>query len=313
MPSVTRTTDHEGHLGATSRDGEGCLDGSRHRMRVVGSVPSGKRSRMDCEQPLRAVCRECDAVEFWRCDSYGCLPCGEVKKKRLARLVDNGAAIHLANGMVGYFLTLTAPGRDAHRRWYQGKRPATRRECDCHEHGETDGSWNSQESAHWNRLRTALTRDRQVIFCGAVETQKRGMLHRHVLMFVDDVMTHEEVQSLALSAGYGCVLDLEPVRSAEKAARYIAKYVTKSSGDRATIPWERVDYSTGEVVTKKATYRLWSSSRRWGVTMTEIKSTQAAQARARARAQRDFWQLLADDLAERGLPADMLPFDSPPV
>jgi hypothetical protein len=252
-------------------------------MRVVGAVRSGRGTRVDCDNPLRAVCRnKCEHVEFWRCDSYGCEPCGEVKRKRLARLVDNGAAIHLGNGMIGYFLTLTAPGTSDHRRWYQGKRPTRRTACECHLHGESDGSWNAQESACWNRLRTALTRDRSVIFVGAVETQKRGMLHRHVLLFVEDAMTHGEVQALALAAGYGCVLDLEPVRSAEKAARYISKYVTKASGDRAVVPWERLDEETGELIGKRATYRLWSSSRRWGVTMREMRAAQAAQARQRA-------------------------------
>lgn len=313
MPSLTRSADNEGQLGPVRRDRTGCADGSGHRMRVVGAVPSGSLTRLDCEHPLRAVCRVCDEVEYWRCDSYGCGPCGEAKRKRLARLVDNGAAIHLANGRTGYFLTLTAPGSIDHKRWYQGKRPRSRQDCECHRHGESDGSWNAQESACWNRLRTSLTRDRDVTFCGAVETQRRGMLHRHVLMFVDETVTHDEVQALALAAGYGCVLDLEPVRSAEKAARYISKYVTKASSDRAVVPWERVNEETGELVGKRATYRLWSSSRRWGVTMREIKNAQSEQARARARYLAEWAQLVTDDAAAvAGLaPADSLALSPP--
>lgn len=298
MPSLTPTAHDEGHLGPSSRHGAGCVHGSGHRMRVVGSVRSGVGSRLDCEHPLRAVCRECDHVEFWRCDSYGCEPCGETKRKRLSRLVDNGAAIHLANGLVGYFLTLTAPGTRDHRRWVQGKPRGPRPACSCHEHGLTDGSWNVQESACWNRLRTALTRHYEVTFCGAVETQRRGMLHRHVLMFVSEALTFDEVQALALSAGYGCVLDLEPVRSADKAARYISKYVTKASADRTFVPWERLDHETGELVGKRPTYRLWSSSRRWGVTMREIRSAQSAQARQRALYLRELQALLISDSSD---------------
>lgn len=269
-----------------------------HRMRVVGSVLPGRETRMDCERPLRAVCVDgCGHREFWRCDSYGCGHCGELKRRRLHRLVDNGAAIHLGNGMLGYFLTVTAPGTDAHLRWYQGKRPQRRESCECHDHGLSDGGWNAGESKCWNRLRTALTRGRDVIFAGAVETQHRGMLHRHVLLFTDRELLHEEVQALALAAGYGCVLDLEPVKSVEKAARYIAKYVTKSSGERAAVPWERLDLETGELVGKRATYRLWSSSRRWGVTMREIRAAQSAQARARARYLEELAQFLADEKA----------------
>jgi hypothetical protein len=135
-----------------------------------------------------------------------------------------------------------------------------------------------------------------VIFCGAVETQKRGLLHRHVLMFVDRTMSHPEVQALAVAAGYGCQVDVEPVRSAGKAARYISKYVTKASGDRAVIPWEVVDEETGELTGKRATYRLWSSSRRWGVTMKEIKATQSAQARARGMYLRELAEAMSTDV-----------------
>lgn len=271
-----------------------------HRMRVVGGVRQGQDTRLDCERPLRAVCLDCEHVDFWRCDSYTCGPCGELKRRRLHRLVDNGAGIHLANGMLGYFVTLTAPGTADHLRWYQGTRPKERHRCYCHDHGMTDGWWNGGESKCWNRLRTALTRDRRVIFAGAVETQQRGLLHRHVLLFTDRVLLHEEVQALALAAGYGCVLDLEPVKSVEKAARYIAKYVTKSSCERAAVPWEVLDPETGELVGKRATYRLWSSSRRWGVTMREIRATQSAQARARARYLEELAAALATEAGTAG-------------
>lgn len=268
---------------------------------------------MDCERPLRAVCGVpgCEWVEFWVCDSYGCGPCGEKKRRRLARLVDNGAALHLANGLLGYFVTFTAPGDREHRRWYQGRRPARRVECSCHDHGLSSGVWNRHESACWNRLRTALARDRRVIFCGAVETQRRGLLHRHVLLFSDQVLTFEEVQALALAAGYGCVVDVEPVRSAEQAARYIAKYVTKSSADRSAIPWEDLDPDTGELTGKRATYRLWSSSRTWGVTMREIKATQGAQARARARYLLELAAALAAEAGPAGSGTEPNAADSP--
>jgi hypothetical protein len=134
-----------------------------------------------------------------------------------------------------------------------------------------------------------------MIFAGAVETQARGVLHRHVLVFVEGDLFHEDVQRLAIAAGYGCVLDIEPVRSAEKAARYISKYVTKASGDRAVVPWERLDPETGELVGKRARYRLWSSSRAWGVTMREIKAAQSAQARARARYLHELADLLGGE------------------
>jgi hypothetical protein len=133
-----------------------------------------------------------------------------------------------------------------------------------------------------------------VIFCGAVETQRRGLLHRHVLLFTDSALSFREVQRVAVAAGYGCVIDVEPVRSSDKAARYISKYVTKASNDRAVVPWETLDLETGELEGKRPTYRLWSSSRRWGVTMREMRAVQAAQARQRAMYLRELVEASAE-------------------
>lgn len=262
-------------------------------MRVVGGVRPSPATRSDCDKPLRAVCRQCEHVEFWRCETYGCAHCGELKRRRLSRLVEDGSGAQLGNGLRGYFVTLNGPGENDHLRWYQGQRPQQRDVCECHKLDGSLGGWNAGESKCWNRFRTALARDQVVIFVGAVETQKRGVLHRHVVIFTDEVLDWQRVQRLALAAGYGCVMDVQELRSVGQAARYVSKYVTKASGDRATIPWEVVDLETGEVITKKATYRLWSCSQTWGVTMREIKDAAAAQARARAMYLREL-QALTD-------------------
>lgn len=261
----------------------------------MGRVRPGTETRLDCEQPLRAVCRHCDHVEYWRCDSYGCATCGELKRRRLVRLIEAGTGQHLGTGLFAYFLTLTAPGEVEHSRWFQGKRPQAREACTCHQHGLTLGMWNRQESACWNRLRTAMTRDASVVFCGAVETQKRGALHRHLVLFSDVELDHRGVQEKALAAGYGCVLDLQELSSPGQVARYLAKYVTKAAGDRQVVPWESLDPETGEVTGKRATYRLWSSSRSWGVTMRQIKAVMGAQAAARAKYLRELQSALADE------------------
>lgn len=269
-------------------------------MRVVGSVRAGEATRLDCERPLRVVCVSgCSRVEFWRCDSYTCATCSEGKKRRLIRLIEDGAGYQDAKGLRAYFVTLTAPGERDHFRWYQGKRPRERVICGCHEHGQSLAFWNTQESACWNRLRTAITRTARVQFVGAVEPQERGALHRHVLMFTDAQLDYAEVQEQALAAGYGCVLDMQPLESRKQIARYLAKYVGKGASGRAKVPWLSVvvqdyDRHTGELieVSKPPTYRLWSSSRHWGVTMKEIKAAQGAQARQRAMYLRDLEALL---------------------
>lgn len=300
--SPRQLTDHRRATGLDS-----CTCGG---MRVVGYVPATRRTRSDCEQPLRAVCRECDRVEEWRCGTYGCGPCGEAKRRVLERVIEDGAGVQANTGLLGYFVTLTAPGVNDHLRWYQGTRPSTRPICECHNHGSTLAAWNAGESACWNRLRTALTRDTYMQFAGSVEVQDgkrggtgRGALHRHVLIFTDVPMTHEHVQELALAAGYGCVLDLEPIDSARKAARYLSKYVSKASTSRQMVPWEKetVDRSTGEIhSSRKPTYRLWSSSRHWGVTARQVRDAHAQQARQRAMYLRELEALLGVELQAGG-------------
>lgn len=262
---------------------------------------------MDCDRPLLVLRRSPSgesAPEYWRCESYGCGHCSVAKQRRLQRLVHDGISHQSGTGLVGYFLTLTAPGtKEGHKRWVQGSQHragAPRQVCGCEGRLSSLGLWNRDESKCWNRLRTALVRQvGSVQFCGSVETQKRGALHRHLVVFTDQPLLFDQVQELALAAGYGCTLDIEPLQSPEKAARYISKYVTKAAGDRAVVPWSSmaVDMDTGEIYERshRPTYRLWSSSQKWGVTMKAIKAVQAQQARQRAMYLRELTAVLEVD------------------
>lgn len=289
MPSVTQAPPH----GVDSR----CVtsDGS-HSFRVHGYATRSAATRLDCNQPLRAVCQDCGHTTYWRCDCSAatkCVDCAERRRKLVARIVDLGTTQRLGSGFT-YFLTLSAPGERAHRRWRQGRGGNDRPHCDCHTVWETQqrGDWNSAESSHWNRLRTALSRltEGSLTYIGSVEVQERGMLHRHVVLNVDRPLLPAEVGQLALTAGYGCVHDLQVIQSASKAAWYISKYVTKSSGDRQNVPWRRpvLDEATGEleVLDTIPTFRTWSAARTWGFTLKGLREIARMQARARAEALR---------------------------
>jgi hypothetical protein len=121
----------------------------------------------------------------------------------------------------------------------------------------------------------------------------RGALHFHVLIRSSVPLDELQVQDLALSAGFGCVLDLQEVRSVQQAAAYASKYVSKSADEREDVPWtvEFLDEDTGELeqVHTFATYRAWSASKDWGVTIRELKAVAAEQARKRAEALRAAW------------------------
>lgn len=219
-----------------------------------------------------------------------------------------------------YFLTLTAPGTREHTKWVQGRQGGAREACGCHrilDHMSL-GEWNRQESACWNRLRLAISRltGGSLAYIGSVEVQQRGALHRHVVLHSESPLLPSEVGDLALAAGYGCVHDLQPIVSAEKAAWYISKYVTKSSGDRDNVPWvaEVLDVDTGEVRPMRSTptFRTWSQSRSWGYTLKGLREIARVQARARAHYLRELADALAADsgfsCGQQGYPP---PDDSP--
>ena len=281
-------------------------------MRVVGYVRPSSRTRVDCLQPLRSVCLNgCGFEQFWRCDCSSeerCPPCSERKRRLLARIVDLGISNRLGAGYT-YFLTVTAPGSNDHRRWVQGKISRPRVACDCHDNGLSMGEWNAQQSACWNRLRTSLSRlvDGSLTYIGSVEVQERGALHRHVVLNVDRALLPEEVQALALAAGFGCVFDLQVINSAQKAAWYISKYVMKSAGARSEVPWiaDVLDQSTGEVRAMRTspTFRAWSSAQSWGYTLKGLRDIARLQAQARDRYRRELAELLEEDRGQRLEPA----------
>lgn len=284
--------------------GPGTAPECDHRLRVVGYVRPARRTRTDCLQPLRVVCEHgCGHEEFWRCDCSSeerCSLCAERKRRLLARIIDHGITDRIGAGYT-YFLTLTAPGTNAHRRWVRKPSGRPRPACACHDNGLSMGEWNAEQSACWNRLRLALSRltDGSLTYIGSVEVQGRGALHRHVVLNVDRVLIPEEVQALALSAGYGCVLDLQIINSAQKAAWYISKYVTKSAGARSEVPWvaDVLDRATGEVRTLRtaATFRGWSAAQSWGFTLKGLREIARAQAQARARYLAELAELLGED------------------
>lgn len=262
--------------------------GSGHSLRVVGYLhgPAGRRALRlsalrpvsECRNPLLRVCDGCDYAETWPCNSHResrCEPCSLRYRRRLRRLAEVGMDKRAGHGFMG-MLTLTAPGDSPHREWVptQLHRPGMDRpDCHCHE-GVELGEWNAGHSASWNRLRTALAkRHPEMEYLRGVEVQGRGALHDHVILWSPNPVDIAEVQALALAAGYGCVMDWAPCEpGSRKAAYYVSKYVTKSCDARSQVPWLRVDRATGEVLATAPTFRTWSSSQGWGMTMSEIRA-----------------------------------------
>lgn len=263
--------------------------GGSHRARVVGYARGDHGRRIDCDRPLSVVCRECDARDVMRCNNHRaskCEPCSARYRVRVRRVAADGMrAVREVPGHQ-YLLTVTAPAVEEHLQWVPGwDRRSERPVCGCH--GSAAGGiglWNAGASACWNRLRTSLRRLAPGLeYFRATETQKRGGLHFHIPLWSPVPLSVVEVQALALRAGFGCVVDLDPIGDVERAAGYVSKYVTKATDARDEVPWDTIDKATGEVVSvADARYRTWSSSRGWGMTMKVVRAAIREAARRRA-------------------------------
>lgn len=259
-----------------------CPPGDR-RLRGVGYLRGAPPVGLACLSPVLLVCDSCSGGAVLPCRSSRasrCVPCSESYRRRLTRV----AAHRDASGSLprGYFLTLTAPSFTEHGRFVPGRRGDHGRcPSGCGSAPGDLASWNATAAAAWNRLRLSLSRlSPGLEFFRVVEVQKRGALHLHVIVWADAPLLVGQVHAAALAAGFGCVLDLRPIRSGRDArhAAYVAKYATKASDQRGDVPWARpvavVDAETGEVtqhVNPDPTYRTWSASRSWGLTMRDIR------------------------------------------
>ncbi|MCR6703402.1 MAG: hypothetical protein NVV66_01450 [Cellulomonas sp.] len=135
----------------------------------------------------------------------------------------------------------------------------------------------------------------------AAEVQKRGALHLHVLVRREDgaplVVRKRVLRALAIKHGFGHSVDVQPVETGH--ASYVAKYVAKSADERETVPWRARkwvrpkgrdvvlvrgtmwDRGTGEELgpplmaeSAHPTYRTWSASRAWGLSMLAVRADQ---------------------------------------
>lgn len=244
---------------------------------MVGYLPGGGGDGLDCYSPLLVVCRVCDGRLVWPCRAHRasrCVPCSDRYRRLLVRIAASRSASPLRGH--GYFLTVTAPGEREHARWIPG-RPGGGGPCGCRV-GDL-AEWNAAAGRTWNRLRLALSRLSPLEYFRAVEVQKRGALHLHILVWSAEMLGRDQVQELALAAGFGCQVDLSPL-SPQQHAYYAAKYATKATDQRTAVPWavDIVNARTGELTRGRAParYRTWSSSRQWGLTVKEVRAANRA-------------------------------------
>lgn len=246
---------------------------------------------MDCERPLLQAVSRCGRQfeqEVWPCKNHRsslCRPCAT----RYGRRVESLAA-HGLNGQDGfiYALTMTAPSHREHcMKAGCDADDCPHEKCRCTPAEGLDlGEWNPCAAKMWNRFLLDFERhygERPAYF-RAVEVQDgkrtadgvgRQALHFHVLLRTQVSLSTKTLRKLAVDNGFGHELKLDTLPPGSRAAaRYVAKYVTKSCNERDDVPWiiDLVDPETFEVTHEQApaTFRAWSQSKNWGTTMAAI-------------------------------------------
>ena len=243
-----------------------------------------------CEAPTVLRCVLCETTMQVRCRATRddrCGPCSERHRKDIARVMRSGFNGDRPSGF--FFVTLTGPGVD--------QLPWDTSICghlsDGSECSGSDGCksdrfdtalWNETAPQRWSWFVTEMRRQLKadVQFCGAWETQKRGVLHRHVLMWTPGVTQRRFKAAVRLCAnrwGFGRQIDVQALsavggRDMARKAGYCAKYATKG-GDLG----QSLNPSTGEI--RQGGYRRWSASRRWGTTMRCVREERVLWAMAR--------------------------------
>lgn len=227
---------------------------------------AGPAPGVRCDRPklLRAPTGEIFPARCGTSDSNTCGPCAETYRKRVMSIAASGAKS--AHAQRTWFLTFTAPGNKAHE-----MRAGVRCPCTPDE-GVDLAQWNGRAVDRWNDLARALARAwgvERFEYFKAVEVQKRGALHLHVIVRLPAPrkLSKTRVRFLAIRHGYGHEVDVQAVNEAGAAAWYVAKYVAKASSDRHEVPY--VHRVTGEVGPGR--WRTWTTSRMWGESMGSLK------------------------------------------
>lgn len=234
-------------------------------------VASGTRPapRPDCDRPVWFRCDDCGALTTARCnvkDIRGCEPCAERYRRQVRWRAGDG----IAKPGQTLALTITAPGAST-LPWDTGKcNHVASIECSgkmgCRVDKALAAAWNGEASPNFNHLLQDLHREYGAFeYFRAVEVQERGLLHYHLVIKVKSaaVWNQSVCRRLATKHAFGSQVKLDMRPALEKLGGYLAKYVSKSVSERRSAP-----------MPEGKTWRVYSASRNWGMTMAQIRHAQ---------------------------------------
>lgn len=295
------------------------------RMRRLGYLRGPRRDGLDCDRPVQWGVSECGQpyrVEVFRCGDKRqerCGPCSARYRRRVQSVAAEG--MYVADGILN-LLTLTPPshlGQHCMSPRCSAVDGCVHEKCPCTPVGGIDlAEWNASAGKRWAEFLRRFERKvgHRPAYFRAVESQDgkrhedgtpgRGGLHLHVPIRFECVVSLKTLRALAIEAGFGHEVDLQPIAPgsahAAKVAAYVSKYVTKATSDRPEVPWAVpfIDPATGEArfIDAPATFRTWSQSQTWGKSMAHLRAADLA----RYRVQEQL-RLLVDHLAAGAAPS----------
>jgi hypothetical protein len=152
----------------------------------------------------------------------------------------------------------------------------------------------------------------------AVEPQKRGAIHHHVLLALPPGTSAPApaiIQALALRAGYGCHVDVRTVTAPSLAlvnymVKALSQYMVEACDSRDAIKWD------DGFPDPWPTYRVCSSSKGWASSMAQLREgiRQHMERQSELLRERDdqALALLAEVLGATPIPAPPLGADPDP-
>ncbi len=169
------------------------------------------------------------------CGQWKCHVCGKRKAWRFVGIARSGCALATERIRV---LTLTAPRED----------PAV--------------SW-TELGPRWHKMRERLARrlGRRLSYFAAVELQKRGNVHMHILMRDTGYIPKAVVHALGYESGFG-FSDIRQVNPAS-GVKYVTKYLTKSAGQVMPKGVRRVRMSQDWYEKPKQPSCVWGEGWQW--------------------------------------------------